>query len=534
MVNDNQTTWEQNAGWFSGLVSKVKWLFQKSQKDWTEQKNLRLTRAFHLTRKDSVVSVLVSIVVVVWAVVYWGIVWNQYSEINARSDELKNLESYNIVPNWDKLSVYDEWNSMSTINWMISVNNKVEEEVRNKEIFKQQQKSYYEVLLQNIYLPSLNVWKDPYTKNFNMSILWQRYLEKDKFQDLYLIQYWSDFVKYVWNDADYNVVDNITVWDKQILNENPEYFYTPITISFSSPNKRSFLLLVNKLSTTSNQSNISLLNEFFFYLLWSIRENKSEEIDSLMEEYWEDFSSSSSWDLPTDYEELMQDEEKKSIYRESVIWYNLYHWINWDLPNGNESSLVDEEVIMETIKSSASCDNMNDVECLYNFRNKYRNLPYLAYGIWLDVQNNRTSWLLGFLQDLPPAIAITSFGFEKNSNSSFLNNKEEEYRWSVSFNAYGRNITEEELDEASAMLWKLCFGNATDQKISSELALSLVNDTIASYGWELKYQNVSSLWELQTLFTTIGNGYSELNNYEKMVKLFEIWRMMNDANLCNK
>jgi hypothetical protein len=238
--------------------------------------------------------------------------------------------------------------------------------------------------------------------------------------------------------------------------------------------------------------------------------------------------------LPTDYEELMQDEEKKSIYRESVIWYNLYHWINWDLPNGNESSLVDEEVIMETIKSSASCDNMNDVECLYNFRNKYRNLPYLAYGIWLDVQNNRTSWLLGFLQDLPPAIAITSFGFEKNSNSSFLNNKEEEYRWSVSFNAYGRNITEEELDEASAMLWKLCFGNATDQKISSELALSLVNDTIASYGWELKYQNVSSLWELQTLFTTIGNGYSELNNYEKMVKLFEIWRMMNDANLCNK
>jgi hypothetical protein len=38
-----------------------------------------------------------------------------------------------------------------------------------------------------------------------------------------------------------------------------------------------------------------------------------------MEEYWEDFSSSSSWDLPTDYEELMQDEEKKSIYRESVI-----------------------------------------------------------------------------------------------------------------------------------------------------------------------------------------------------------------------
>jgi hypothetical protein len=54
---------------------------------------------------------------------------------------------------------------------MIEVNNNIEEEVRIDEIFKQQQKSYYEVLLQNIYLPSLNVWKDPYTKNFNMSVL---------------------------------------------------------------------------------------------------------------------------------------------------------------------------------------------------------------------------------------------------------------------------------------------------------------------------------------------------------------------------
>jgi hypothetical protein len=47
-----------------------------------------------------------------------------------------------------------------------------------------------------------------------MTLLWQKYLENDKFQDLYLIQYWSDFVKYVWNDADYNTVDSISVWEK--------------------------------------------------------------------------------------------------------------------------------------------------------------------------------------------------------------------------------------------------------------------------------------------------------------------------------
>jgi hypothetical protein len=101
------------------------------------------------------------------------------------------------------------------------------------------------------------------------------------------------------------------------LKDNPEYFYTPITISFSSPNKRSFLLLVNKLSTTSNQNNISLLNEFFYYLLESIRDLKSEIIDNLMEEYWNEFSSSSSWDLPENLSDLT--DEQLAIYRDRVI-----------------------------------------------------------------------------------------------------------------------------------------------------------------------------------------------------------------------
>jgi hypothetical protein len=63
-------------------------------------------------------------------------------------------------------------------------------------------------------------------------------------------------------------------------------------------------LLVNKLSTTSNQRNIVLLNEFFFYLLKAIRENKEGVINDLMEEYWDEFASSSSWDLGSNLSEL--------------------------------------------------------------------------------------------------------------------------------------------------------------------------------------------------------------------------------------
>jgi hypothetical protein len=74
-----------------------------------------------------------------------------------------------------------------------------------------------------------------------------------------------------------------------------DYFYIPITVEFSSPNKRSFLLLVNKLSMTSNSNNIALLNEFFFYLLMNIKEKKADIINDLMEDYWQEFSTSSDW-----------------------------------------------------------------------------------------------------------------------------------------------------------------------------------------------------------------------------------------------
>ena len=539
MANENQTTASTSTEEKTNFLSKIKWFLQKSKNDWWEQKNPRLTKAFHLTRKDSIVSMIIAIGVLCWAIYYWKIVLDEYAEINSKSDSLKDISTYGISYNSELLYPYSEWNSMTNINvnWMIEINKNVEEEIINNEIFKQQQKSYYEVLLQNIYLPSLNVWKDPYTKNFNMWILWQKYLESDKFQDLYLIQYWSDFAKYVWNDADYNTISNVTIWDKVVLEDNPAYFYTPITISFSSPNKRSFLLLINKLSTTSNQNNIALLNEFFFYLLRSIRDLKAEVINDLMEEYREEFSSSSSWDLPTNYSELT--DEELSIYRDRVIWYNLYHWINDDWVIWEDSPLIDDEVILKTIKDSALCSSSEaEQKCFYNFREKYRNLPYLAYQIGMENyqwgNNARTEWLHDFLKTLPSAIAITNFGFEKISDSSFLNNKEEEYEWEITFNAYGRNITDSELEESSLMLWKLCFWSTSDQSISPDVALKRVNETISSYGWEREYTNVSSLWELQTLFEAINKNYEKMNNYEKMIKLFEIWRMLNDANLCNR
>jgi hypothetical protein len=62
--------------------------------------------------------------------------------------------------------------------------------------------------------------------------------------------------------------------------------------------------------------------------------------------------------------------------------------------------------------------------------------------------------------------------------------------------------------------------------------LSRTNEVIWALWWSREYLNVSTLWELQWLLEKIQEWYKDMTNYEKMVKLFEIWRMMNDANLC--
>jgi hypothetical protein len=222
-------------------------------------------------------------------------------------------------------------------------------------------------------------------------------------------------------------------------------------------------------------------------------------------------------------------DEQKSKYSDLVIWYDLYNWVYW----WADTSLIDDDIIIKAIRDSALCNNSDsNQKCFYDFRNKYRDIPYLAYKVGLEKQADRTDWLLSFLRDLPPAIAIKDFWFEKYSNSSFLNNEEEQYEWQFTFNAYGRNITKEELEEASNKLWELCFWEGSNKAISPDVALNRVDEVIWVLWSSREYLNVSTLWELKWLLTKIKDGYDNISNYEKMIKLFELRRMMNDANLC--
>ena len=62
-------------------------------------------------------------------------------------------------------------------------------------------------------------------------------------------------------------------------------FSMPITVSFVANSKRAFLLLADKLSMTSNKENVSLIDEFFYYLWNEIKKGKEKEIKALEQSY---------------------------------------------------------------------------------------------------------------------------------------------------------------------------------------------------------------------------------------------------------
>ncbi len=513
------------------IMAQIKWKFQSmfNKSDEPEKKS-RLTEAFAMTRQSAYIYAGIAAIICGGAIFYGYSVYQNYKEMNQNIEPLKILETYSVSPN-DSINPYIETENKNTIDGMLAINENINTQLQSRREMKETQENYYKVLLQNIYLPSLNVWKNPYTKAFDPSVLWQKYLDADKFQTLYLIQYWSDFIKDVGNDV-YNQVETIEIWGMEEVTES-NYFYVPITVTFTSPNKRSFLLLVNKLSTTSNVNNVALLNEFFFYLIASIKENKYSEIEGLMQEYWTWFMESDKWDWFGDAKSLTDlTPEQKTAYQDKIIGLYLYNLINEEEDN-SKYQLIDDAVLVSAIRQNVSCDNtVTDPECFYNFRDKYRSLPYLAYGIGLQRQASRTEKFIDFLQDLPSIISITEFWFEKTSSSTFLSNTDATYEGTLKFNAYWRWISSEELDEAANELWKLCFGQSKGIIMSADSALNRINENISSL-WSLdSSSNITDLEELQLIITDIQESYQWMSNYQKMIKLFELWRMLNDANLC--
>lgn len=420
--------------------------------------------------------------------------------LNRESNELYNLKYFNTKVLENSEYTVENMKDIKTINDLINYELKISKDTEKYNQYLSTLQSPYSYLMRHIFLPQINIRKDPFLWDIDISIIWSKFLEKNPYNDIKLIQKWSNFIKNVWNNNEFNEIEDIVIWD---MIESDESFYIPIKIKFIANSKRSFLLLVEKLSTTSNQKNISLINEFIYNLRENIKTEKTDMIDELIKDY--------DWKFDNN----------------EAIWYSLYQRIF----ENEENKLINNELINKTISDTIICWDEEKSYCFYKFRDKYRSIPSLAYTIGLDDNNDKTNELKKFLQELPPIIKINDFTFERNMQQSMTNYENIQYKWEIQMNIYGRWIKIEEVNEIAEMLWNKCIWI----KLDPSEALKKINNTLINL-WDIiqsNSYNTSNIRELKTIIENVEKDYNSLSNYNKVIKLFEIYRMLQDWNLCN-
>ena len=478
-VNNNENKWNiafQNFG--NNFKSSINWFRQNKDK----------------------VKFLIPIAIITSVLMIYMIIktFINISNLNKESKELYQIKNFNIKVLENNDYTKEEIKSKKTLNDLINYEIELSKEIEKYNSYLSILQSPYSNFMKYIFLPELNIWKDPFTNEIDTDLIGIKYLEKNPYNDIKLIQKRSDFVKDIWKNNEFNKVENIIIWD---IIEEWDNFYIPINIKFISNSKRSFLLLVEKLSITSNQKNIALINEFIYNLWNNIKENKADIIQKL--------------------------EQEHNLDEEKAIAYSLYQGIFYDQKN----QLIDNEIINKTIRDTIVCESSEkDSLCFYRFRDKYRSIPSLAYTIGIENNKNKTEDLKKFLNNLAPIIKINTFTFERHLQQDLKNFESIQYKWEIQMNIYWKWISNDEVEEIAKKLWDKCISEA----LSPQIALKKIEDTLINIGNIVKVDtnNASNLRELQGIIENIEQEYNKLTNNQKIIKLFEIYRMMNDNNLC--
>lgn len=446
------------------------------------------------------------------------LIWNKNADLTARTWDLKDLNHYDLNSfQQSEMMSEDKDNLPQTIGAMVMTysGSKAEKERVEGELnFK---KSVYTEFLRNLLLPSLNIWKDPYTKEIDLSILGKKYLDTNPYQDISLLSQWSSIIRESGKDVGDNEVVNMKIGEIKELENG--FFNIPISIAFKSDSKRAFLLLVDKLSLTSNINNLGLLNDFSYYLFDAIREQKAEAVHQLIQEYGLIKSA---------------DQDEKT-FNNAVISRYLYSWLS--TADNAPNLLIDETVVDKAIKQSVVCGKVESPRvCYFRFRDKYRTIPGLAYGIGLENLFNKPLALKKFYASIPPLIAIDSFTFDKAKAQGIALANTNEYLGNVNFSIYGRGIDPEDANQLSQQLTESCFGSGTKQALDASGALAPVQKALEQIGetGQANVERMGNLLELKDTLLEEAKDYDKLSPYNKIIKKFEYYRMLKNIGLCSR
>lgn len=110
--------------------------------------------------------------------------------------DLKNLSSYDLKEFYQSEYLSEDREDLpQTISGMVEMYRSSKQEKERIEGELNFKKSVYSEFLRNLLLPSLNIWKDPYSQEIDLSIMGKKYLDINPYQDIALLSQWSSIIK---------------------------------------------------------------------------------------------------------------------------------------------------------------------------------------------------------------------------------------------------------------------------------------------------------------------------------------------------
>lgn len=198
------------------------------------------------------------------------------------------------------------------------------------------------------------------------------------------------------------------------------YYAVPITITFEAPSKRAFLMMVDKLSITSNLDSLALIQKF----VYTLREDIRTRYTSIPGGQYNDVDK----DIGVVLSHRLRDKSAQKI--------------------------VDDASVLRVIAQLAHCpSSMSQDACLYAFRDMYRSVPSLAYSVGSPYAVDRVEAIRNFLSAIPPLLRIEDFSFVPMQSTSV---KDTRYQGRVRFLMYGTNVLPADVTEMASYLGTKC------------------------------------------------------------------------------
>lgn len=133
------------------------------------------------------------------------------AELNNQSAELYTLARYDTRILTKNETTNQLLKTSETVQDILQENTSLQSEINKYTTYLSALQVPYTYLLQYIYLPSLNVWKEKYTETINTNLIGIQFLENNPFNDITLLQTWGDFFKNLGDNNESNDIIDMQI-----------------------------------------------------------------------------------------------------------------------------------------------------------------------------------------------------------------------------------------------------------------------------------------------------------------------------------